>query len=101
MKMVNIIFAIVFLAALFWLINEAFSHEFYSGIRNPVTGEGCCGGEHCKPVDVSRVEETGTEFIVDRKWHFPKDQAMPAPDGQYHACIWGGKPKCFFFPSNV
>ena len=54
-----------------------------------------------RSVDVGRVEETATEFIVDGKWHFIKDEAMPAQDGQYHAWIWGGKPRCFFYPMNV
>lgn len=101
MKFVTIVFVIVFVAALAWLIANANAHDWYSGVRNPTTGVGCCGGHDCNPIDVSRVVETRDEFIVDGVWHFPKDEAMSAEDGQYHACIWGGKPRCFFFPTNV
>jgi hypothetical protein len=83
------------------LLGPAEAHDWYSGIRNPTTGVGCCGGNDCTPIDVARVVETRDEFIVDGVWHFNKDEAMPAQDGQYHACIWGGKPRCFFYPMNV
>lgn len=74
----------------------------YKGLRNDKTGVGCCGGHDCAVLkDVNRVRETKDEYIVDEKWHFKKDEAMPSWDGQYHACIWGGKPRCFFYPSNV
>jgi hypothetical protein len=85
-----------------WLASApARAHDWYSGLRNPTTGVGCCGGNDCQPVDISRVLETHDEFILDGKWHFEKNGALPSIDGQYHACIWGGKPRCFFYPSNV
>ena len=87
--------------ALVLMLAPVSAHDWYAGIRNPKTGWGCCGGQDCKPVDVNRVEETKDEFIVDGKWHFVKDEAMQSDDGLYHACIWGGKPRCFFFPANV
>jgi hypothetical protein len=82
-------------------IRPAYPHDWYSGVRNPVTRVGCCGGRDCAPIDISRVVETHDEFIIDGKWHFNKDEAMPSQDGGYHACIWGGKPRCFFVPQNV
>lgn len=102
MRWVYIVWLIVMLAvALHVLATAAASHDWYSGIRNPVTGVGCCGGHDCTPIDIGRVVETKDEFVVDGIWRFKKDGAMPAPDGQYHACIWGGKPRCFFYPMNV
>lgn len=43
------------------------------------------------------------------QFKFPKSQAMPTPhidvddpdDSGFHACIWGGKPRCFFYPTNA
>lgn len=96
-KIHRALFALTFVA--FFAPAEA--HDWYSGIRNPATGVGCCGGNDCTPIDIARVIETRDEFIVDGKWHFLKSEAMPAQDGQYHACIWGGKPRCFFYPMNV
>jgi hypothetical protein len=77
------------------------AHDWYSGIRNAHTGVGCCGGSDCGPVAAERVVETAHEYIVDGKWRFNKEEAMPSRDGAYHACIWGGKPRCFFVPMNV
>ena len=96
-KILRLMFAVSSLL----LFTPAEAHDWYSGIRNPTTGVGCCGGHDCTPIDISRVLETRDEFIVDGKWRFNKDEAMPARDGQYHACIWGGKPRCFFYPMNV
>jgi hypothetical protein len=81
--------------------SSSFAHEWYSGTRNAYTGVGCCGGHDCAPVDAARIVETIDEFIVDGRWHFNKSEAMPSRDGSYHACIWGGKPRCFFIPMNV
>lgn len=98
---IAIIWAIVTVLGVALWVTPAPAHDWYSGIRNPGSGVGCCGGSDCAPVDVSRVVETRDEFIVDEIWHFKKDEAMPAQDGQFHACIWGGKPRCFFYPMNV
>lgn len=93
---------IIFILFLIFLATETLAHDWYSGIRNPNTGVGCCGGNDCGPVDVNRILETDREYIIDGKWVFKKpEDVMPSQDGGYHACIWGGKPRCFFAPSNV
>ncbi|HEY7748425.1 MAG TPA: hypothetical protein VH933_07095 [Aestuariivirgaceae bacterium] len=83
------------------LSESSVAHDWYSGIRNAHTGVGCCGGRDCGPIDVARIVETTDQFIVDGIWRFNKSEAMPSRDGAYHACIWGGRPRCFFVPMNV
>lgn len=109
----------------------AYAHQWYSGLRNPETGVGCCGGNDCFEVPLEWLSEDNDNFIVSlpdplpvaaglsgtmagKVYFFPKNEAMPAKgtdnrnegkDGffhsGYHACIWGGKARCFFFPTNT
>lgn len=103
-------------AAMFGGIRQAYPHDWYSGIRNPTTGVGCCGGHDCHPLmadELNRLTEDDDNYIIDGIWKFPKDEAMPAshfhpkPDQEgripsgYHYCIWGGKPRCFFIPQST
>jgi hypothetical protein len=100
----RLLFAFVLSFALSALVAQkspTYSHDWYSGIRNPVTGVSCCGGQDCEPIDIGRVHETHDQFIIDGTWHFNKDEALPSQDGGYHACIWAGKPRCLFVPLNV
>jgi hypothetical protein len=89
------------LAALSLMCSSPSAHDWYSGIRNAHTGVGCCGGHDCGPVDVARIVETSNHYIVDGIWRFNKTEVMPSRDGAFHACIWGGMPRCFFVPMNV
>lgn len=97
-------------AAMFGGIRQAYSHDWYSGTRNPQTGVGCCGGRDCFPLmndEINRLTEDADNYIIDGKWKFPKAEALPAkhphsPDESgYSYCIWGGKPRCFFVPQNA
>jgi hypothetical protein len=55
--------------------------------------------------ELHRLTEDKDNYIIDGMWKFPKKDAMPAkhshnPDESgYSYCIWGGKARCFFFPS--
>jgi hypothetical protein len=93
---------------IFGQVQQAYPHDWYTGIRNPATGEGCCGGRDCFPLmtdELHRLTEDKDNYIIDGMWKFPKKDAMPAkhshnPDESgYSYCIWGGKARCFFFPS--
>jgi hypothetical protein len=108
------------------LFDPAEAHDWYSGIRNPTTGVGCCGGNDCFIVRLEWLSEDAENFIVtfpsgveapigtylrggQLQFKFPKSEAMPTrhidtenpDDTGYSACIWGGKPRCFFYPMNV
>jgi hypothetical protein len=108
------------------LFSPAEAHDWYSGIRNPTTGVGCCGGNDCFKVRLEWLSEDADNYIVtfpsgvdapistylrggQLQFKFPKSEAMPArhidvddpDDTGYSACIWGGKPRCFFYPMNV
>lgn len=80
---------------------NASAHSWYTGMSNPITRDTCCGGKDCFPISIERVVEKSAVYVVDGKYAFPKDQALPSPDGNYHVCIYGGKVHCMFFPSNV
>jgi hypothetical protein len=98
-------FVLVGLMAVFGPVK---AHDWYSGLSNPGSKVSCCGGNDCfaiKLLELDRLTENGTHYILDGKWYFLKSEAMPAMhiedgDSGYSACIWGGKPRCFFFPSG-
>src|SRR5688572_7071228 len=82
------------------LLAPVAAHDWYTGIRNPSSGVGCCGGTDCFALrldELGRLSEDEEHYIIDGKWRFPKADAMPAreiKEGEsgYAYCIWGGKP---------
>jgi hypothetical protein len=85
---------------------RAHPHDWYSGIRNPTTGVGCCGGNDCHPLmsdEMERLTEDADNYIIDGIWKFPKKGANGEQrfESGYSYCIWGGKPRCFFFPTSA
>lgn len=98
---------LIFVLTFFSFLVPVEAHDWYIGIRNPNSGVGCCGARDCESIkDLARIVETKDEFILDGKWHFKKSEALPAQEWKpgetgYHACIWGGKPRCFFYPTNA
>ncbi len=113
----------IILALLLCLAKAAHAHDWYTGTRNPVNGQGCCGGKDCHPLmtdELNRLTEDKDNYIIDGTWKFPKKEAMPAKgsrdhnqaihkpvpkDGRFESgysyCIWGGKARCFFFPTGA
>lgn len=76
-------------------------------------GELCCGERDCGYFKSGHIEhvdggyEVDADFqveIADRqtvmhvKGFVPNTEATPSPTGEYWACVWGGKLKCFFVP---
>lgn len=76
-------------------------------------GELCCGERDCGffvsgkiehvhggyEVDaVFQVEHNGQITPMPVKGFVKAEDATPSPTGEYWACVWGGKLKCFFAP---
>jgi hypothetical protein len=105
----------------------AYSHEWFNQIRNPETGEGCCGGDDCVELRWDQFRFEGDEVVINTPvgffkakgeyqknygsvYRLPMSQALPArgptqhPDDDnysgHFACFWGGKLKCFFYPTS-
>lgn len=103
----------------------AHAHEGYAGMRDPVTGNGCCGGNDCAPVplDVDWVHPVQDGFLVDLTVEqaklFNKDSTIPihvmvpfarvltslneatGSPALYHICIWNDTLKCLFVVSST
>jgi hypothetical protein len=118
MKTARIVFVTVFLAAMIWLLVEAWPHDWYSNAQNPKTGEGCCGGEDCFALNLEDFVETKDAFIVTLSvnrgfakagvpYIFPKSEAQETrswKEGEtgYHACVLSNQlPRCFFYPTGA
>jgi len=109
------------------LCGSARAHEGYAGLSDPVTGNGCCGGNDCAPVplDVDWVTPVEGGYQVNltveqAKMFNPeatkaiseivpearvltalgKTKSQPSP-ALYHICIWGNKLKCLFVVSST
>jgi hypothetical protein len=90
----------ILLVAALWLALKimlpipASAHEWYPPL--------CCSGGDCGPVDPSRIEREGVDYIIDHRWHVKRSSTTPSPDGQFHGC-WPDKdkpPVCVFAPPD-
>lgn len=121
---VLIVLALLCLAPLF--VIEARAHEWYSSKKDPVTGQGCCGGNDCARWKINphsikaepdgfhvrlTLEET---FAINKYSMAPIDalviyeRVQPSEDGDWHLCISsqmrGGVTKgvyCLFQPPST
>lgn len=76
----------------------ASAHSWYTGIKN-ADGQLCCSGSDCAPLpagDVTEVEGGYYTHTYDQV--VPFSRVQPSPDGDFHACFWGGRIRCFFGP---
>lgn len=92
--------------ALMLLTMPVSAHDFWTNNESvdPRTKVKCCGENDCRALaddQVSRVDggyavfdHVGAPDIV------PDSRVMPAPDGHYWVCRWGGELRCFFAPVN-
>ena len=62
----------------------------------------CCSGGDCGPLDSSRIEREGVDYVIDHRWHVQRSSTTPSPDGRFHGC-WPDKdkpPVCVFAPPD-
>jgi hypothetical protein len=104
--------------ALLCLSSSVLAHDIYTNLRDR-EGHLCCGGEDCKPVQVT-VLPNGNYYLPETGEIIPADMASPSPDDRFHRCAynpatpianefdpWGGpgwdsisKTRCFFAPMH-
>lgn len=71
----------------------------YTGWTNPITGEACCHGVHCRPIRGDEVIE-GDLYFQYRGMRIMKYEVEGSFNGQWHACIDGGRIICMRAPFN-
>jgi hypothetical protein len=119
-------FFTVLVGLLLLLATQVRAHDWYSYQRNLATGQSCCNGRDCFPLAYDQFYETEDEYVVTLKnfalmpfsgatitggpgrnvFRIKKEHAQPTPHMHpeqghtgYFACVWGGKLRCFFYPS--
>jgi hypothetical protein len=85
------------------------------GAYKNALGELCCGENDCGMMAYGKIVRVPGGYEVEEAWFqgvnraggmftfrvngFIKDEdATPSPTGDYWACSWGGKLRCFFAP---
>jgi hypothetical protein len=72
-------------------------------MRNPVTGEWCCGENDCVAVPSSDVEPTrdGWHIRSINEW-IPERETLRSKDGKFWRChMPDGRRRCFFAPPGT
>lgn len=124
-KVMLAVFAFIVGLIFLWLVAPANAHEGYLGMRDPVTNNGCCGGEDCAPVplDVGWVTPVQDGFQVDltaeQAQLFNKNSKLPihamvpfarvltslskatGSPSLYHICIVNDQLRCLFVVSST
>ena len=94
----SIIVNVLAMLAMLWLLflaTAAQSHEWYTGLRAP-DGTTCCNGADCEPVEPCWINGQPGVHIAGQCRSYKAERVLPqsSPDGQTHACYWGGEVRC-------
>jgi hypothetical protein len=79
-------------AAVVATAGPATAHDWYSGLKSPITGGPCCSTRDCEAVP-SRYANGGLELYANGLWTPARREALlgvTAPDSQVHAC-WANR----------
>ena len=80
--------ALVTVAVIVWA-TQALAHDWYTGLKSPVTGISCCNDRDCAPADGCILDDgtmgiTAQQGCIPIDWRKVLDQ--PSPDGRLHLC---------------
>jgi hypothetical protein len=71
------------------VMSAARGHEWYSGLKSPLSGISCCNDRDCAPTD-GCILPNGTMGILAQQGCIEIDQRkvldQPSPDGRLHLC---------------
>lgn len=88
-------------------VPAAQAHDWYGGLRDS-GGRSCCNDRDCHPVGLCAMPDRREGLLIEgrcRPIPWDKVLAIPAPDGQAHACWFhvGGHPavQCVILPGQV
>lgn len=73
------------------------------GYLSKTDGTLCCGEHDCHHLAREQIHNVNGQWsftLGGVEWQVPPGEVQWGEDGQYSACIWGGKVKCFFIPPN-
>lgn len=85
------------------LCSTAIAHEWYTG-RKSISGSVCCNGKDCFSSVILCTTDKGEQGVIipnisPKCLPYTDADVDPeaSPDGENHACYWGGKVRCVIF----
>lgn len=73
-----------------FMVTPAWSHDWYTGYANPITGEACCNVDDCQRVSPETVKASPKGWIVAPNGEVvPYKQALRSQDRDFHVCRRG------------
>lgn len=75
-------------------------HDWYDKYTTK-NGIPCCGGKDCDRLPKEAVRPVATGYAVkigEEEYVIPYSDVQESQDDDFHICIWGDGPKCFFAP---
>lgn len=103
-------FVLIVVTMVLFSVGGASAHSMYTGKRNPVTSESCCGINDCRPFPEERVQVVPggymTSLIGGGVEYIPEAETLPSMDGRYHRCEVpigpdAGRRRCFMVPPQA
>jgi hypothetical protein len=65
---------------------DAPAHEWYTGLRDPISGQDCCSGQDCDVYPTANVTITPQGYVLATGETIAFKRTIPSWDAQYHRC---------------